>query len=370
VRIAFADFCGWDFHVQSVDTQPLGGSHSAACYLARALAAQGHDVSFFTHTTNPGMHAGVRCISIRAFSTEQLRALGLDVFVCLLGAGRGAMLREEIGPKTRLILWTQHSFDQPAMQPLTAPGERAFYDGFALVSDWQRGEFLQRFGLDPVRAKVLRNGVAPAFQDIFAEDEPILPAKASPPLLAYTSTPFRGLDLLLEAFPSIRKAVPGVRLHVYSSMQVYQTSPAEDQAEYGRLYQRCRETAGVEYVGSLPQPALAKQLRSVTALAYPNSFPETSCIAALEALAAGCRIVTSDLGALPETTADFGRLIPVNQSRERYLGQFVAQTISVLRDAPNSEVVLRRQIGWIKQSASWPQLALDWQHWLESLPPR
>jgi len=46
------------------------------------------------------------------------------------------------------------------------------------------------------------------------------------------------------------------------------------------------EQSRVELVGSLPQPTLAQELASCRLLAYPNHWPETFCIAAIEAQAA------------------------------------------------------------------------------------
>lgn len=368
MRIAFADFSGWDFDVRSVEISPLGGSQSAACYLARVLAALGHDVSFLTSTSMPGTHYGVRGLSWATTPVDALRPMEFDAFVGVLAAGNGRLLREKLADKTRLLLWTQHRCDQPGVQSLGSAAERESYDAFAFVSEWQRAEFLTRFGISADRARVLRNGVTPAFLELFAPDEAISPAKAQPPVLAYTSTPFRGLDLLVQAFPAIRAAVPGVRLRVFSSMQVYRTAPIFDHLEYGALYQRCRVTPGIEYVGSLPQPALAHEMRGVTMLAYPNTFPETSCIAVLEALASGCRIVTSDLGALPETTAGFADLIPFGERREAFIGSFVERVVDVLRAAAcDDETALRQRVDYIRESATWEIRAAEWVEWLEKL---
>lgn len=161
-----------------------------------------------------------------------------------------------------------------------------------------------------------------------------------------------------------------MRLRVYSSMRVYQASAAEDEAAYGALYRRCRQMEGVEYVGSLPQSDLARELRPVAVLAYPNTFA-TSCISIMEAMAAGCRVVTSELGALPETCAGFGQLIPTGQGDEAYLEQFIAQTVQVLQELDTAEdrmeLHLRRQVDHMNRTAVWEVKAGEWIRWLEML---
>ncbi|MGB3262671.1 MAG: glycosyltransferase [Microcoleus sp.] len=117
---------------------------------------------------------------------------------------------------------------------------------------------------------------------------------------------------------------------------------------FGDIYEECQATAGVEYIGSVPQPELVRKLRSVAVLAYPNTYLETSSIAVMEAMAGGCRIVTSDLGALPETTAGFARLVSMSGAEnlasvtnwnragkpdwEGYTRRFVEATVSVLKE--------------------------------------
>src|SRR5689334_21517896 len=118
MRIAFIDPSGWDFNVETPFTQPLGGAHSAASYLAIAMAAAGHDVHFITHTSAPGMIRGVDCLSTREFTPNQLPSLDLNATILLMGAGPGLKMRDALGPKPKLVLWTGHAADQQAVAAL------------------------------------------------------------------------------------------------------------------------------------------------------------------------------------------------------------------------------------------------------------
>jgi glycosyltransferase involved in cell wall biosynthesis len=66
----------------------------------------------------------------------------------------------------------------------------------------------------------------------------------------------------------------------------------------------------VERVAPMAQTQLAGWLRTVHWLAYPCTWIETSCISVMEAYAAGCRVLATDLGALPETCAGRADLLP------------------------------------------------------------
>jgi tetratricopeptide (TPR) repeat protein/glycosyltransferase involved in cell wall biosynthesis len=369
-RIAFVCFTKLPCDVDTPHRMPLGGSESALCYLAEALARAGHEIFLLHPSAGSELSRGVRCLPLTGQALPLLPPL--DALVVLNLAGQGRTFRPLLPAPTQLILWTQHALDQPAVVPLHDEAERKAYHAFAFVSDWQRRQYVHQFDLDPDRTAVLRNGISPAFQGLFAEGEPILAAKAQPPVLAYTSTPYRGLDLLLDAFPRIRQAVPGVTLKVFSSMCVYQVSEREDRDRFGWLYGRCRQLEGVEHVGSRPQPELAAALRQTAVLAYPNNYPETSCIAVLEALAAGCLVVTSRRAALPETAAGFARLVPPDDDRPAYVAQFVVETVQALTDLAGSdpaslEEKLGRQVAHVQQHHSWEVLAGQWVQWLNRL---
>ncbi|HTV47852.1 MAG TPA: glycosyltransferase family 4 protein [Phycisphaerae bacterium] len=374
MKIAMADFIPWDYNVESVYQIPLGGTQSAACYLCEALAQLGHDAYLLTNTTKPGKFRGVHCLSLKTLEIQQLRSLELDAFVLVMALYVQNNLRTILGSRCKLIFWTGHAHDQPGVQAFQEQSIRDLFDGFAFISLWQAEQFHKKFGIDQLRMGLLRYAASPFFIGLFKDGVSVLKEKSSSLILAYTSTPFRGLNVLLDVFPAIRAQVPGIRLQIFSSMKVYMTPEDQEAREYGALYQRCRQTEGVEYIGSLPQPELSQRLRQVAVLAYPNTFPETSCISVIEAMAAGCRVVTSELGALPETTAGFAKLIPVRFGGSEYQKWFINETVGVLKEltiAPETaEQLLRRQITFVNNHYTWGTRAAEWISWIANLPVR
>ncbi len=212
MRIAFLDTIDDDYIVESVYRKPMGGSSSAVCYLTEELAKRQQEVFLLNKTTTPGRSRGVMCLRFDTLS-PQLRE-SLDILVVVSMAGQG-QIRQMLAAKTRLVLWIHHAHDQPFIQGLYEAEERNVYDGFAFVSHWQYEQYCQTFGIDQSRANVLGNAISPAFCDRFPNNAPILPKKTYPPTLVYTSTPFRGLNILLDVFPKIRQAVPGAVLKVF-----------------------------------------------------------------------------------------------------------------------------------------------------------
>ena len=150
------------------------------------------------------------------------------------------------------------------------------------------------------------------------------------------------------------------RLQVFSDMGTYLTGPTDSQ--FQALYEQCRATPGIEHVGTLAQPTLAEALRAVSILAYPCTFPETGCIAALEAMAAGCAIVSSDLGALAETTAGHALLVDPGEDWSsfgaRYLTALDLVMASVL--SPPGINRLWNQVRFVNETATWSKRAGEW----------
>src|SRR6185369_1255545 len=94
------------------------------------------------------------------------------------------------------------------------------------------------------------------------------------------------------------------------------------------------------------------------------------CIAVMEAMASGCRIVSSDLGALSETTAGFATLIPVGRGPDEYALRFVDACVDALQnlDSPQTADLLSRQIQFAAGNYTWAARAQEWEKWVGALP--
>ncbi|AFY61567.1 glycosyltransferase [Synechococcus sp. PCC 6312] len=373
MRIAFFDAIGWDYTIESVQSHPLGGTQSALCYLAMELVKFGHEIYLINHTKILHQSYGVTCIPIYLVNESIFIALDLDFFIVINDANKTNFLREILPLKTHLILWTGHDADQPAIQALSDPNLASLYDQIVFVSQWQRLRYIKKFNLVSEQTTVFPNCAAPIFLKTFSSKKSISLKKITPIKLAYTSTPFRGLELLLDIFPNIYAQFKNCQLQVFSSLKVYQIDSTLEQDPYVELYQRCHEIPGVEYIGSVPQPELAEHLKNVAILAYPNTFPETGCIAVMEAMASGCHVITSNLGALPETTAGFATLIPISDDWQIYKQQFTQALVTILKNIQDTNYQdelyqkLNQQIKYIKLNHNWTIRAKEWESWLQSI---
>lgn len=304
LRWCFFDPSPQDYQVTSPEHQPLGSAPSAVCLLARELADRGHQVTLVNQTSQPGSFLGVKCLRQATLPKGFWERQHFDLIIALKDY---PSLLELPG---RRVLWNHHTPEDPEV--VTLPAVQARLAAVVYLSAWQQAVFQDVFGLP--RGQIIPHALSPFYPPLKQASQ----RSQSPVTLAYTSHPGRGLGLLLNLFPALRQRFPELGLRIFSSR------PATE-AHFQALYDQARQLEGVEVLGPMPQPELAANLSTTHILAYPGIHEATFCQAALEAMAAGCLIVSSNLASLPETTAGFARLVPFSpNAREFSLSYFAA----------------------------------------------
>ena len=365
MKILFVNLSGMRFTVATPDSEPLGGTESALSYLARQLAKNGHEVSLVCKAPDnaPETVMGVRHVAPTALlNSDFLAAQNFEIIIALNAALAGPSLRA-MAPGALILLWDHLAPDHSAIAQLDLPVTRDSYDGIIYVSNWQRKVTEEMVGFKKPAA-IIGNGFAPAFEDMFSSAAELRAAKEN--RAAYTTTPFRGLPILIDVMAQLKT---GTKLDIYSSMKVYQS--AKDDEQYAPLYARAAANPLITSHGAVAQAELAKRLKPLAFFTYPSIYAETFCIAALEARAAGLKVLTTGGGALPEvlgSSADY-----VRASLEKP-DQLIADFGAMLRG--NVERFLKEPGLWaeerfadvqnVNRSCTWAKRAEEWEKLLTS----
>ena len=262
-------------------------------------------------------------------------------------------------PNKPMIYWNQLSYDQEAIQFLQHKENVDKINHFVFVSNWQAEQFRKMFKIPGHKTKVIQNAhLGVAKKEITKKDKL---------KICYTSTPWRGLDVLLLAWEILQPQ--NCELHVFSSCKIYGKDFAQEDSKYEFLYDWCKRLPGVVYRGSIPNEELRKELPDFDILAYPSTFEETSCIAVIEALATGLRVITSSIGALPETTEGWARMYSYIEDREEHGRLFSKILGEEIKKMFNGELIehLQLQQKSYHERWSWDSRIKDWEHFLNNI---
>lgn len=261
------------------------------------------------------------------------------------------------------VYWNQLSYDQDAVQFLSSPENVEAINQFVFVSHWQSELYRKQFNIPGYKTKVLKNASLDIVQ---RETGPKQKVK-----LCYTSTPWRGLDVLLHAWELAN--TQDCELHIFSSTKIYgQEFATNNEDQYQELYDKCEQLEGVIYRGSVSNEELRQELPTFDILAYPNTFEETSCISVIEALSCGLRVVCPNLGALPETTEGWARMYPYLVNKKLHALKFadiLEEEIEKIKNGElDSHLELQKQV--YAPRWNWNQRIEEWKNFLDTLTPK
>jgi len=252
------------------------------------------------------------------------------------------------------VLWNQHNTDQPSIQNMASKDFQGKIDCFVYVSHWQYERYRRVFDTPPHKSIVIRNAI----------DE--FPATKKPEkiTLIYTSTPWRGLDVLLDSFEMLRRN--DVELHIYSSTKIYGSKfDHQNSSKYQYLFDRATQMEGVKYFGYASNQDVRNALTDSHIFSYPSTWEETSCMSAIEAGMAGLNLVVTNLGALYDTCGAFGHYVCSDSSRKSLVLKYTHALNRVIdnfwsddnqQNLKDQQCYFNRFYGWTKRISEWQGL--------------
>ena len=257
------------------------------------------------------------------------------------------------------VLWMQHFVNQKEAQNL---GSKDYVDKLNYIvfnSNWNFEKFGYQFKIPESKSVVIRN----AIETIEFKEKP--KNKIS---LIYHTTPWRGLKHLLNVFKRIDRN--DVELNVCSSTIIYGKKFDEIYGKkYKKIFDECKNTKNVNYYSYIENNKVMELLKKTHIFSYPSVWPETSCIAAIEAMAAGCEIVSTNLGAMFETCSPFGKLISFDRNFPEMEKNFERELILSIDNfwSEKNQKKLKLQSDTINLLYSWKTRSVEWKNFFNKI---
>lgn len=307
---------GLPFTGDSIYSQSLGGSETAAYYVAKGLAAKGHIVELWGNIPyeQENVWDGVRYCHIG----QQTAAAPLgDRFEFYAQHTPHDVLIVQRAPQAFVkdyaakikILWCH---DLAVVRNRAAfMSSLANCDAVFTVSEFHKQQIADVYGLKAeARDKIypVTNGVDLALYN--EAREKVANTEVSKDTfnrfkMIFQSRPERGLNHLVKPGGIMERLLterPDAHLFVCG----YQHDVPGLNPLYDMCNARIEELPNCTNLGNLSKPELAVAQANADLWIYPTEFEEVSCITAMEMMAAFTPGITSKHGALPETCAKRG----------------------------------------------------------------
>ena len=257
------------------------------------------------------------------------------------------------------ILWMHHYVNQKETENLKNKEYINKLNYIVFNSNWNFENFKIQYKIPENKSIVLRNAINKIDFKNKTKD------KIS---LIYHTTPWRGLELLLKVFKKINKE--NVELNVCSSTIIYGKKFHDSyEKKFQKLFDDCKNIKNVNFHGYKSNSSILEMLKEVHIFSYPSIWTETSCIAAIEAMAAGCEVVTTNLGALKETCSPFAKFVNFEKNLHNLELNYLSSLIDSINNfwSEDNQQKLKTQREKINQIYSWETRKVEWTDFLKKI---
>ena len=255
------------------------------------------------------------------------------------------------------VLWMQHFVNQEEAKNLGSKDYVNKLDYIVFNSNWNFEKFQYQFKIPESKSLVIKN----AIEKIDFHEKP--KDKIN---LVYHTTPWRGLIHLLKVFKRLN--LQNTELNICSSTIIYgKKFDSILGKKYENVFEECKNTKNVNYLGFVENNKIIELLKNMHIYSFPSIWPETSCISAIEAMAAGCEIVTSNLGALYETCTPFATFVGFDSNFDNFEKKYQKALENSIKNfwSKENQKKIRFQQEVINLTYSWTVRSKEWISFLE-----
>jgi len=341
--IIYTGFSNEDWNISYMQHTALGGSEKAAIYVAQNLAQLLPDWHIY-------ISGGVESETINNITFihyTKLTELATTIPFHTAIVSRYVALYDMF-PKlcfNQSFIWAHDTCLISYGSNLTSEQLVKKYnkniDGCICLTEWQKKEYINIYPQLKDKIFLNNNGIIP---NLFPQNIVKIPNS-----FVYTSCAERGLTILLDLWPQILERLPDATLKIAS----YNEFPKNEDEQ--RMKSIIDSHNSIQHLGKLSPTLLYQLMAESEYWLYPCTWPETSCITALEMLMSGCVCLYYPYAGLTDTMGGHG--IQISRGNE----------IDTLMSLTNDQKDKMREHGkeyalscsWANRAEVWRRLIIE-----------
>jgi len=335
--LVYTGFSNEPWNYTFLTNNAIGGSEKAVAYLTK----------YFPKSYNIYISGGVKEEKIDNITWVplcELKNLVEKEFFNTLIISRYVSFYEMF-PETKFFqsyIWAHDMYLLPYGSSLSSEEIIAKHNekinGCVCLTEFHKEEFVRKYPCLREKIKLINNG-------IICENFDYSLNKIKNRFI-YSSCVERGLEIIVRLWSDLISKIPDATLVIAT----YNKFPKENNQFEAKLSEEICKYPSISFLGKLNTLELYKEMACSEFWLYPCTFPETSCITALEILMSGVIPIYYPYAALPYTLKDNGiKTSPGNE---------IACILSLTEDEKNSLVKKGREYA---QTCSWESRAKEWE---------
>jgi len=314
-------------------SQSLGGTQSAVCFLAKQLTKLNQKVTLVNNISRPEIIDGVNHFPLEEFNKNPKPC---DICIVLNDPYDLYYLKSAQTNSNTLYALYIHNDISTLVPKIQEKYEQThnieLVDLFIFVSEWIQNRYECKFDIPKYKSLLLKNSIGDTFESLVKRPNYQKQLNS----MIYCSAPDRGLQYFLTILPKIQEKFPQSKLTIRSGLSLYNKKNKEIPFK-----NEFKTIANVDLATPVSQSELSTLMMNHDILAYPTNTAESSCIVILQAMACGCIIVTSDLGALPETTPSHNYIVPFDKNSTEFIQNYTTTLEKVMSLSKAEKQIIR-----------------------------
>lgn len=353
------------WHPNVINEGGIGGAETCVIELSKRFADDGYRVVVFG---TPGDHRGVDENGIEWYNSSEWSPT--EKFTHFVSSRTPEIFDAEIKADTT-TLWmhdvnTSDNFQGP-WGPRIVEGKPDHVFG---LSRWHCNHLARLYNVNREQLALVPNGIDLSRFDRSASGFPVEEHPRQQRKFIWSSSPDRGLDVLVNMWPQIREEWPDAELHVFygwhSINKILEIQPDHPLINFKigieeALDEIGREAGGIYWHDRVGQDRLAQEMMTADMWLYPTYFMETFCITALEAQAAGAIPLVNAIGGMPELIANPVLKVHGWPNNVSFQKQYIERLKTII-NLPNDLKASMRNTGRAHASTyTWDNAYKNWQ---------